>query len=105
MFARAAAKSHDVVQNRKWRTTADEDGHYSFAVALRCGRLLRAPIGHSATDCGFALRPVGVSCAAPPPRVPKRRDRPRCDIAHQPDLGHIPSVGERFCDDRELAPA
>jgi hypothetical protein len=34
MFARAAAKSHDVVQNRKWRAAADEDGHYSFAVAL-----------------------------------------------------------------------
>jgi hypothetical protein len=34
MFARAAAKSHDVVQNRKWRATADEDGHHSFAVAL-----------------------------------------------------------------------
>ena len=80
-------------------------GTIRFAVALRCGRLLRAPGFQSATDCDFALRPVGVSRAARPPRVPKRRDRPRCDIAHQPDLGHIPSVGERFCDDRELAPA
>ena len=50
MFARAAAKSHDVVQNRKWRATADEDGHHSFAAALRCGRLLRAPGFQTATS-------------------------------------------------------
>jgi hypothetical protein len=30
----------------------------------------------------FALRPVGVSRAAPPPRVPERRDRPQRYIAH-----------------------
>jgi hypothetical protein len=36
---------------------------------------------------------------------PDRRNRPQCDIAHQPDLGHIPSVVERFCNDREFAPA
>jgi len=29
-----AAKSRCIVQNRKWRATADEDGHYAFAVAL-----------------------------------------------------------------------
>src|SRR5665213_2848104 len=39
------------------------------------------------------------------PSAPEHRDRPQCDIAHQPDLGHVPSIGERFCDDRELAPA
>src|ERR1700674_1307932 len=61
--------------------------------------------GNSAAACDFALRPVGVSRAAPPPSVPVRRDRPQCDIAHQPDLGHIPSVDERFCNERELSPA
>jgi hypothetical protein len=29
-----AAKSHNIVQNRKWRATVDEDGHCAFAVAL-----------------------------------------------------------------------
>jgi hypothetical protein len=28
------AIGNGVVQNRKWRATADEDGHYCFAVAL-----------------------------------------------------------------------
>ena len=40
-----------------------------------------------------------------PPSVPEDRDRPQCDIAHQSDLRHIRSVEERFCNDRELAPA
>ena len=56
-------------------------------------------------DQDVALRLVGVTRAARPPRVPEHCDRPRCDIVHQPDLGHIPSVGERFCDERKLAPA
>ncbi len=37
--------------------------------------------------------------------VGEHRDRPRRDIAHQPDLGHVPPVGERLGDDGELAPA
>jgi hypothetical protein len=40
-----------------------------------------------------------------PPGVPDDRNRPQCDIAHQSYLGHIPSVDERFCNDRKLAPA
>jgi len=47
-------------------------------------------------------KPRGPLC---PPRVPEHRDRPHCDIAHQPDLGQIPSFGQRFCDEREFAPA
>jgi hypothetical protein len=35
----------------------------------------------------------------------ENRDRPQCDIAHQSDLGHIPTVGERFRNERELTPA
>jgi hypothetical protein len=30
---------------RKWRATADEDGHYCFAVGLLCDGRLRAPTG------------------------------------------------------------
>ena len=47
-----------------------------------------------------------MSRAAPlrSPGVLEHRNRPQCDIAHQPDLGHISSVGERLCNDRELAP-
>jgi hypothetical protein len=29
-----AAKSHCFVHDRQWRATVDEDGQYSFAVAL-----------------------------------------------------------------------
>jgi hypothetical protein len=47
------------------------------------------------TACDFALRPTGVSRAAPPLRVPEHCDRPQCDIAHQADFGHIPSEGSR----------
>jgi hypothetical protein len=36
-----------------WRATADEDGHYSFAV---CRDPARAPIGRTAAACDFALR-------------------------------------------------
>jgi len=35
----------------------------------------------------------------------ENRDRPQCDIAHQSDLSHIPTVGERFRNERELTPA
>ena len=39
------------------------------------------------------------------PGVAVHRDRAQCDVAHQPDLGHIPSVGERFRNNREFTPA
>jgi len=49
------AKSYTV----QWRATADEDGHYCFAVALWCCGLPRAPIGNAATACDFPLRFAG----------------------------------------------
>jgi hypothetical protein len=41
---------------RNWRATVDENGHYSFAVPLRCRDQPRAPIGQYATSCDFVLR-------------------------------------------------
>jgi hypothetical protein len=34
----------------------------------------------------------------------RHRNCPQCDLSHQADLIHIPSVSERFCNDREFAP-
>jgi|ERR1700730_4573811 hypothetical protein len=42
-----------------WRAAVDEDGHYSFAVPLRCRSPPLAPIGKSATACDLALRLMG----------------------------------------------
>ncbi len=51
--------------------------------------------------------PVGAICVAPSHSSgpSENRDRPQCDIAHQSDLGQIPSIGERFRNERELTPA
>jgi hypothetical protein len=51
------AIGNGVVQNRKWRATADEDGHYCFAVALRSHGPEHAPIGRTATAFDLAPRP------------------------------------------------
>jgi len=67
-----------------WRATADEDGHYSFAVALWCRGPPRAPIAKSATPCDLALRHMG---GCPPDFAgaqigraasPQHRDVPAC---------------------------
>src|SRR5438876_11879047 len=39
------------------------------------------------------------------PGAAEHLDRTQRDIAHQPDVGHVPSVSERFCNNAELAPA
>jgi len=49
------------VQRLSWGAPVDEDGHYSFAVAVWCRGPPRAPIGISATPCDFARRLVGLS--------------------------------------------
>src|SRR6185437_4350127 len=51
----------------KWRATADEDGHYCFAVALSWSGLSFAPGGDATTssDPGLGLAPGNV--------LPKRR--------------------------------
>src|ERR1700682_4614883 len=61
--------------------------------------------GNSAAACDFALRRSEKAGRLPRPASLCAPDRPQCDIAHQPDLGHIPSVDERFCNERELSPA
>jgi hypothetical protein len=43
---------------RNWRATADEDGHYSLAIPLRCRSPRCATIGKSAMLCHLALRIV-----------------------------------------------
>jgi hypothetical protein len=48
---------------------------------------------------------AGRTAPSHPPSVPEHGDRPQRDIAHQSDLGHIPSVGERFGNERKLTPA
>ena len=45
----------------EWRATVDEDGHYCFAVALRCRSPSRTQIGKSATAHDLALRLAGCS--------------------------------------------
>jgi hypothetical protein len=52
-------RKNTLLSVRSWRATVDEDGHYSFAVALRCRGLLRDPIRKSATACDLALRLMG----------------------------------------------
>jgi hypothetical protein len=52
-----------------------------------------------------ASRSRSICASSNPSCVAPHRDRPQSDVAHQSDLGHIPAVGERFCDDREFPPA
>jgi hypothetical protein len=44
-----------------WRATADEDGHYCFAMALRCFGQPSSTIGKSSTAYDLALRLKGGS--------------------------------------------
>jgi hypothetical protein len=61
---------------------------------------MREPaISHSAPVEAVDVTPSHSSGAS------ENRDRPQCDIAHQSDLGHVPSVDERFRNERKLAPA
>jgi hypothetical protein len=94
-------------RNLEWRATIDADAQYCFSVPYDAGAVVPQATGNSAAACDLALRPAGVSRAAPlhPSSVPEDRDRPQCNIAHQPNLGQIPPVDERLCNERELAPA
>lgn len=75
-----------------------------WAVLFRRGAMTPAARA-DAKACDMELRQVGAIRTESPLRFVDHVDRPQCDVAHQPDLGHIPAIGERFRDEREFAPA
>jgi hypothetical protein len=91
----------------KRRAAADEDGttaspwRYDAAAshALHPTNLRGPAISDSAPIGAIHLSNSHSSGAS------ENRDGPQCDIAHQSDLSHIPTVGERFRNEREFTPA